>query len=1071
MKKLILMWTCFLISMGLAIAQNKTVTGTVADEAGEPVIGASVVVKGNATVGTVTDLDGKFTLSVPASAQTLVVKYLGMKETEVAVASEVSVVLLAGETSLDEVIVVAYGTAKRSQFTGSASVVKADEIGKIQASNVTNALVGKVTGMQIANSSGQPGVSSPTVRIRGIGSINAGKNPLVIVDGAPYDGDMNNLNSQDIESVTVLKDAASNALYGSRGANGVIMVTTKKGASGTATITVDSKWGANTRSTQDYKFIKAPAQYYEMYYGALKNYFVNTMEYAPEDAHARANQYMTLSGNDYGLGYNVYTVPQGQYLIGSNGRLNPNATLGNVVSYRGQEYTLTPDNWLDAAYRQSLRQEYNINISSGNDKSSFLASFSYLDNEGIIAKSDYKRVTGRLKADYQVKPWIKVGGNMFYTNYDYNMLASGEDGSTGSSGNIFAIATRIAPIYPLYIRDGKGNIMIDSNGFQIYDYGDNGNAGLARPFLGQSNAISSMYLDTNGGEGNSISASGFADITFLKDFKFSTINTAIVDEARATNITNPYYGLYASSNGIVYKEHERRFAFDYQQLLTYAKDIDVHHINILLGHDYYRSQYYTLSASKSNMFDPNNHELNGAVVDGSPSSYTTDYNTEGLFSRAQYDFDNKYFASLSYRRDASSRFHPDNRWGNFWSASAAWVISEESFLDLSWIDMLKLKASYGEQGNDDIGNYRYIDTYSIVNSNGRPAAVPGSKGNKDISWEKYGNFNTGIDFDLFSERLGGTVEYYYRKTSGMLFSFPLPPSYGWSSYYDNIGDMRNSGVEFELTGLPVKTNDFTWTVKLNATIQSNKIVYLPEERKTMITSEGVHGYSSGSYFYGEGQPLYTWYGKKYAGVNEKGEATFYKDDKDEAGNITGRSTVTTASDATDYLCGTILPDVFGGFGTSLTYKGFDFSMDFAYQLGGLVYDSDYAASMATPRANSKGSAFHADWLDAWTPENTSSNIPRFQFGDQYSNYTSDRFLTDASYLSLQNINLGYTLSKRICKHLGMEKLRIYAVCDNVWLWSKRQGLDPRASGIDDRTITSAYYAPIRSFSGGITLTF
>jgi TonB-linked SusC/RagA family outer membrane protein len=990
-----------------------------------------------------------------------------MQDQEVAVAPQVTVTLKPSDTSLDEVIVVAYGTAKRSQFTGSASVVKAEEIGKVQTSNLANALVGKVTGMQIASSSGQPGTTSPTIRVRGIGSINAGSNPLVVVDGIPYDGDLNNINSQDIESVTVLKDAASNALYGSRGANGVIMVTTKKGVSGVATVMADVKWGANTRATQDYKFVKAPAQYYEMYYGALKNYFVNSLNYTPDNAHARANQYMTLSGNDYGLGYNVYNVPSGQYLIGANGKLNPNATLGNVVSYDGQEYTLLPDKWLDAAYKQSLRKEYNLTVTAGTDKGSFFASFGYLDNEGIVAKSDYKRLTGRLKADYQVKPWAKIGGNMLYTNYRYNSLS--EDGSSGSSGNVLAIATRIAPIYPLYIRDGQGNIMKDSNGLTMYDYGERGNAGLERPFLGQSNAISSNLLDTNGGEGNALNASGFADITFLNDFKFSTINTAIVDETRATGITNPYYGQYASSNGIVYKLHARRFSYDFQQLLTWAKDIDVHHINLLAGHDYYRTQYFYLDADKSNMFDPNNHELNGAVVNGSPSSYTTDYNTEGYFSRAQYDYDNKYYGSLSYRRDASSRFHPDNRWGNFWSVGAAWIISKESFLKASWIDLLKLKASYGEQGNDDIGNYRYIDTYSIVNSNGKPAAIPSDKGNKDISWETYSNFNTGIDFDLFNERVSGTIEYYYRKTSGMLFSFPLPPSYGWSSYFANIGDMRNTGIEAELKTVPIKTNDFTWNITLNLTVQNNKIIYLPEERKTMTTSEGVKGYSSGSQFFGEGQALYTFYIKKYAGVNENGEATYYKDDKDEKGNITGRSKVTAYSDATDYLCGTALPDAFGGFSTSLSYKGIDISADFVYQLGGLVYDSDYAASMISPIRSSRGFAFHADLLDAWTPENNTSNIPRFQYGDQYTASTSDRFLTDASFLSLQNVSVGYTFPKRLCKHLGMEKFRIYAVCDNVWFWSKRQGLDPRQS--ISGSSTASYYAPIRSFSGGVTLTF
>ena len=396
----------------------------------------------------------------------------------------VKVFLKSNTELLDEVMVVAYGTAKKSAFTGSATVVGSEEIGKIQSSNVANALTGKVAGVQLNTSSGQPGATTPSIRVRGISSINAGNDPLIILDGAPYDGDLNNISSQDIESMTVLKDAASNALYGARGANGVIIITTKKGASGQARVTVDAKWGSNSRATQDYNFIKSPAQYYEMYYGALKSYFMNEQGMTEAAAHVSANTNM-LSSGDYGLGYNVYTIPQGQYLIGTNGKLNPNATLGNVVSYNGQEYTVMPDNWLDEAYSHGLRQEYNVSVSAGTDKSSFYASISYLNNEGITANSDYERLTGRLKADYQVKEWLKFGANMSYTHFDANSL--GEDGSSNSSGNIFAYATQIAPIYPLYVRDGQGNIMKDSNGITVYDFGNN-NAGMSRPFLSGGNA-------------------------------------------------------------------------------------------------------------------------------------------------------------------------------------------------------------------------------------------------------------------------------------------------------------------------------------------------------------------------------------------------------------------------------------------------------------------------------------------------------------------------------------------------------------------------------------------------------
>ena len=1062
-RKLMLLLACLFVGIGLVTAQTQTVTGVViSEEDGQPVIGASVLVKGT-QIGTITGVDGDFTLSgVPSSAKTLQISFIGMKTEEVAIKSHVKVTLKSDSEMLDEVMVVAYGTAKKSSFTGSASVVSSDQIGKIQSSNVTNALSGKVSGVQLNNTTGQPGASSPTIRIRGISSINAGKDPLVILDGVPYDGDINNLNSQDIESMTVLKDAASSALYGARGANGVIIITTKKGNAGQAKITVDAKWGSNSRATQNYNYVTDPAQYYEMWYGALKNYFANAQGMNATNAHIMANNNLTAA-NSYGLGYNVYSVPAGQFMIGENGKLNPNARLGNVVNYNGQEYTLLPDDWTDAAYKNGLRQEYSLTATAGTDKSSFFASFNYLDNEGITENSDFTRITGRLKADYQLKDWIKIGANMGYAHFDANSLDADEDGNSSSSGNVFAL-TMMAPIYPLYMRDGEGKIMKDANGITRYDYGDGENAGLKRPYLGQSNALSSNILDVHNSEGNVINAVGFAEIRFLKDFKFTTTNSVMLDETRLSMVTNPYYGAYANSNGILYKYHTRQLAYNNQQLLNYKHTFGVHNVEAMLGHEAYTYRYYYLYANKTQMFDPTNSELAGAILDGSNSSYTTKYNTEGYFGRVQYDYDEKYFVSGSYRRDASSRFHPDNRWGNFWSLGGAWLISKESFFDVSWINELKIKASFGSQGNDAIGDFRYTDTYSIVNSNGKPAAVPDRRGNKDITWETNANFNAGVDFKLFKSRLNGTIEFFNRKTTDMLFSFPLPPTFGYTSYAANVGDMRNMGIEAELEGVILDTNDLKWTVNLNLTHYKNKVTYLPDERKTM-TVDGVDGYSSGNYYYGEDIPLYTFYMYKYAGVSEDGEALYYRDQKDKDGNVIGQETVTKTSDATMHLCGTALPDVYGGFSTSFSYKGIDFSADFAYQIGGQVYDGDYASSMSA----NKGHAFHADLLKAWTPENKSSNIPRFQYNDTYMASTSDRFLTSASYLSLQTLSLGYTLPTRICRSFGLEKLRVYATADNVWLWSKRQGLDPRQS--ISGSVSSAYYAPIRTISGGITLTF
>jgi TonB-linked SusC/RagA family outer membrane protein len=1064
-RKLMLFLTLIFVGVGLASAQSKITGVVVSAEDGEPVMGAGVLVQGS-NVGVTTDANGRFVITnLPKDSKHLVVSYVGMESRTVDIKPNMKIVLEPDERNIDEVVVVAFGTATKESFTGSATTIKADDIAKVQTSNALEALNGKVTGLQMVNASGQPGGVSPTIRIRGISSINAGNAPLIVLDGAPFDGDLNDINSADIESMTVLKDAASNALYGARGSNGVIMITTKKAKTGTANVTLDAKWGSNSRASRRYNTINDPAQYYETYYQALKNYAVSNGKSAA-DAHVWANTNLTAQ-NSYGLGYNIYSVPEGQYLIGDNGKLNPNATMGNVVNGN----LLQADDWLDEIYRNSLRQEYNIQVDAATDKSNFLATVGYLNNKGIVANSGLERITSRLKADYQVKPFLKVGANMSFTHSNAKYTNSDEDGSTNSSGNVFALATQIAPIYPLYIRDANGKILVDDNGNTRYDYGDGSNAGLSRPKYGASNAYSDTFLNADNSDGNSFSTNFYAEVRFLKDFKFTTANTIFFGDSRYTQSINPFYGQYASMNGILYKTHSRSYSFNLQQLLdwkhTYGK-----------AYDY---KYYYLYGSKNNMFDPNNLELAGAITAGSQNSYTSEYNTEGYFGRAMYDYDERYFASASFRRDASSRFAPENRWGNFWSLGGAWIINKESWFPTNTpIDMLKFKMSYGEQGNDAIGNYRYTNGYSIENASGHAAVVSYTyKGNRDITWESQNNFNTGIDFDLWNGRLSGSVEYFYRKTTDMLFSFPLPPSSGYSSYYDNVGDMRNSGIEFELNGDVIRKKDFTWSLSLNLTHYRNKITYLAEENKT-TNVEGYKGFASGNYFYGEGLSLYTFYMPKYAGVDaETGKSlwwmdTYELDDEgevvyDENGKavVTGTTTTDTYSEATDYLCGTALPDLYGGFGTSFRYKGFDLSIDFVYQLGGKVYDSDYASLMACP--TTAGGAIHADMLKAWTSENTNSNIPRWQYGDSNANGFSNRFLTSASYLSLQNVNIGYTLPAHIAKSLQLQKLRVYVTGDNLWLWSKRQGLDPRQSIAGSST--SSYYSPIRTISGGVTLTF
>lgn len=1061
-KRLTMILACLFLSLGMALAQT-AVTGTVvSQEDGQPIIGATVRVVG-ASAGAMTDADGKFSISMPAGHNKLKVTYVGMVDQDVTVkGNSVRVVLVPDQTNLDEVMVVAYGTAKKSAFTGSAAVVKSDDIAKISSSNAMSALSGKVSGVQINSATGAPGQESFSIRIRGISSINAGNDPLIIVDGAPYNGDINNLNQNDIASMTVLKDAASAALYGARGANGVVIITTKNGREGTSSITVDAKWGANTRGVEFYNTVESPAGYYEAYYQSLKNYRTSLGDDAAT-AHRWALNNMFSGG--YDLGYNVYTVPEGQDFIGPNGKLNPNATLGRVINVNGTEYLLYPDSWRDAAYQTGVRQEYNVTATGSNDKGSFYGSAGYLKNEGISIGSDYERFTGRLKADYQLRSWLKLSGNFNYAHYKANSLAD-DGGST--VGNVFMVKN-MAPIYPLYIRDAAGNILQDSKtGLAMYDWGDGTVTGLTRPTMTGSNPIFANYFDKNQNEGNSLDATGTAEIRFLEDFKFTSANTVMLDETRFTYTNNPYYGQFAANNGSVQKAHVRTWAYNYQQLLNWHHLFDKHDVEVMLGHEYYRTRYYYLTASKNNMFSVFNDELAGAVNTGTMNSYTTDYNVEGWFGRVQYNYDNKYFGSLSYRRDASSRFHPDHRWGNFWSLGGAWIISKEKWFNAPWVDELKFKASYGEQGNDNIGSYLYTDTYSIVPSGNGAGVKPSStKGNETITWEKNGNFNTGFEFSFFRGRLAGSIEYFYRRTSDMLAFFALPASSGWSGYYDNVGNMQNMGAEVELDGTLIRTKDFEWGLNLNFTAYKNEITSIADKNKTQ-TVEGSEGYASGSYFYGEGESLYTFYMPKYAGVDENGKSMFYKDKLDENGNIIGRETTTTPGEATYYLCGTALPWAYGGFGTRFSYKGFDLAVDFNYQLGGQIYDSDYAGMMGIT-SSGRGHAIHADLLNSWTEENPNTNIPKLVIDDTSATTTSDRFLTSASYLSLQNLNFGYTFPTKMTSKIGIGKLRVYLTATNLWLWSKRQGLDPRQSITGGAS--SAYYSAMRTISGGISVTF
>ena len=996
-------------------------------------------------------------INVPSSAKTLVVSFIGFQTQKVDVKSNVNVVLKSDAEVLDEVMVVAYGTAKKSAFTGSAATIKNEKITSRQTSNVTNALAGQVAGVQTTSSTGQPGKDA-TVRIRGIGSISASNTPLYVVDGVPYDGEISAISTSDIESMTVLKDAASNALYGARGANGVILITTKRGKSGDARVTFDAKWGVNKRGVPSYETVTDPGKFYEMAYSAIYNGDLKGYAAAGDLVNANAYANKAMLSASY-LGYQVFTVPNGEQLIGMDGKLNPNATLG----YSDGTYYYTPDNWSDELFENNTRQEYNFSVSGANDKINYYMSAGYLDDQGIVPNSGFQRYSARLKADYQVKPWLKMGGNVSFTHYDSREQ---DTESSTSNANAFYAANIMGAIYPMYVRDAAGNIMTDNRGFQRYDYGSDTNF-KRNNVIPNANPLASYMLDKMKYSGDVVSGKWFADIDIWGGIK-AKINIGVdANNVRYTNMTNPFYGQYSETSGVgglISVATERSFSTNQQYLLTYNKTFnDVHNLDVLAGHENYNYKYQYLYGSREKIYNPDVPELNNGILNQNNESYSQNYATEGWLFRVQYDYDGKYFGSASYRRDASSAFHPDNRWGNFWSIGAGWLMNKEAFLEnQQWIDMLKFKISYGLQGNDNLlyqngyrNYYPYMDQYTLSNSNGDFATTLYYKGNPDITWETSHSFNTGFDFTFWGGKLSGAVEYFSRKTTNMLYFKPVASSMGYSRFPENVGSMVNRGVELDLNSNIINTKDFTWDVSFNLTHFKNKVLELAPELEGQLID--------GSRIYREGESMYQLYLPKYVGVNpETGESQWALTEPNAAGETV--TTSYTEASSNRFATGDILPKVYGGFGTSLTFHGFDFSIAFAYQLGGRIMDNTYQSLMDI---SSQGSAWHVDMLNAWTAENKNTDVPRLNVQDTFTGYSSDRWLTSSDYLSLQNITFGYTLPKSWTRKLQIDGIRLYFVADNVALLTARKGLDPRQS----YTSANNVYSPIRTISGGISLNF
>jgi TonB-linked SusC/RagA family outer membrane protein len=1068
--KRILILTGLLLLMGTSLlAQTVRVTGRVTDAAdGSTLPGVSVVVKGT-TQGTVTDINGRYEVTTAPNA-VLVFSFIGMTPQEVPVdGKSVINVSLESETALlEEVIVVAYGTARRSSFTGSASQVTSEKIESRPISHITRAIEGQSAGVQVTSGSGQPGTGQ-TIRVRGYSSFNADSNPLYIVDGVPYDLDISNLNPNDIESISVLKDASATALYGNRAANGVIMITTKRGSAGRSQFEVRGTQGFSVRGLPEYD-LASPMEYVQMNWQALVNQLHYSEGVPLEDARlyaggihpnqgAVASLFTGTNTGDGRLAYNPFNVA-GNQVFNADGSINPSAQM---------IYSADDLDWAKALTQLGDRKEYNVLYSGGNAKTDFFVSGGYLNENGYLLKTDFERVTGRLNVNTQATEWFRTGINLS-ANVSFSQTA--RDESTTGYVNPFFFSRNIGSIYPVYAQQRlTGDYILDENGQKIYDLGNMAPLGLPfRPegaFSGRHVLAETMYNEGDFRR-NVLSGRTFAEFKFLKDFTL-TLNAAMdVNGYNAKDFDNTIVGDGAPA-GRASRTSTQTTTMNFNQLLNYSKNFNRHSVDVLLGHENYQYVYDYLYGFRQNIVLLGNYELVNFTTTNSLTSYQHNYRIEGYFSRLNYGFDEKYFLSGSYRLDGSSRFHKDVRWGNFWSVGGAWRIDREAFMQqIPQINMLMFRASYGEVGNDNIGGYYpWQALYRLGRNNAsEPGFDQSSLPAYDLTWESNNSFNLGLEFGAF-QRLRGNIEFYHRITEDMLFSVPLPPSTGILSRQLNIGAMYNQGLELRLAADILKDTPFKWTLDVNASTVKNEMTRMPFGAEDEIIS--------GTKKLMEGHSIYDYWLREWYGVDpEDGLGLYYAETIFDDNNnlrpdirIKGGDTLSTLSTNARYgYVGTAIPDLMGGITNIFSFKNFELSVLMTYQVGGLIYDNNYNSVMTY---SSWGGAMHRDLLNAWKQPGDVTDIPRLDpTKTTDNNASSSRWLIDGSFLNLRSVNLTYTLPKTLTDRLKISNARIYAAAENLFLFSKRQGMNIQQnfSGTTSNTYTQA-----RIMTFGINLSF
>jgi TonB-linked SusC/RagA family outer membrane protein len=1040
-------FTLLLLGVALFAAQafaQRTISGRVTDDKGTALPNVSVQVKGTNT-GTVTKEDGSFSLVLPVNGKTLVFSSVDQatKEVSVGTSNSYSVSLLPLNKSMEEVVVVAYGTQKRASITGSVSKIGEAKLEDRLTTNISQALAGAAPGIAATSGNGQPG-SSAALRIRGFGSVNASSAPLYVIDGFPYGGYVGDINTNDIESITLLKDASSTALYGSRAANGVVMITTKSGKTASPRINVFANHGVSSRGIDEYDRVGA-YDYYPVMWQALKHGLMFPATGTGQTAAVAAqNATNSIAAQ---LIYNPFGVPNNQ-IVDVNGKMNPNAKL-----------VYNDFDWYAPLEQNGARNEVGFNISAKMNKSDYYFSMNYLKDNGFVIKSDFQRINTKLALNTQVKEWLRAGINVTSAIVNSNQAAG--DGSN-SFINPFVFARGIGPIYPVHAFTNTGTPILDAFGNQYYDYGAHPGA-INRP-SGASPGRHIIYetlLNERSEARNSVIGRTFLEAKFGRHFSFTTNAGIDLNNFRSLSYQNRIVGDGVTAGGTSTRNSNEFRTISLNELLNYNQKFGSHEVTALLGHEAQKNLDESFNGSRRAMNLDGNIELANFVTLASVNGQLNRLRREGYFSRLNYGYNNKYFVDLSYRRDASSRFSPQSRWGNFYSAGVSWAVIRESFMkDLGWLSDLKLRASYGTVGNDGLDSYfEFQALYGLGwNNASEPGALASSVPTPELTWEVNKTFNIGIEFGLVKNRITGSFEYFDRGSSELLFAVPQGLSAPVTTKTQNIGTMSNKGVEIQLNADIIKSRNVNWDVELNFTSVKNEITKLP----------GGQPITDGTKRLQEGKDIYAFYLRRWYGVDPTdGSGLFYAlpgTTTDLRVTSKGDSLTTNPTNAAFGYAGSAIPKFFGSFTSTIDFKGIALSFLLNYQVGGKFYDGNYAGLMAV----SYGSSIHADALRAWKQPGDITDVPRLDINKTGQfNSQSDRFLIDASYLNVRNVTLSYKLPKSIVGRIGIEQARIYVGGENLHIFSKRKGMNPAESF---NGTNSPVYTPNRLINAGINFT-